>query len=75
MRVLTRGDRERAERERLSPDAAFSDASEGRLVDEAPLARVREGGVRREPLALGALPVPSGQDTHALSPNEKGGGA
>ena len=36
MRVLTRGDRERAERERLSPDAAFSDASEGRLVDEAP---------------------------------------
>ena len=36
MRVLTRGDRERAERERLSPDAAFSDASVGRLVDEAP---------------------------------------
>ena len=36
MRVLTRGDRERAERERLSPDAAFSAASEGRLVDEAP---------------------------------------
>ena len=36
MRVLTRGDQERAERERLSPDAAFSDASVGRRTPEDP---------------------------------------
>ncbi|HJA28571.1 MAG TPA: deoxyguanosinetriphosphate triphosphohydrolase [Candidatus Olsenella pullicola] len=34
MRVLTRAELERAERERLSPDAAFADASLGRLCPE-----------------------------------------
>ena len=36
MRVSAREDLERAERERLSPDAAFSDASGGRLRPEPP---------------------------------------
>lgn len=36
MRVSAREDLERAERERLSPDAAFSDASRGRLLPEPP---------------------------------------
>ena len=36
MRVSAREDLERAERERLSPDAAFSDASRGRLRPEPP---------------------------------------
>ena len=36
MRVATREDLERAERARLSPDAAFSDASKGRRVSEEP---------------------------------------
>ncbi len=36
MRVLSRQDLERAEHERLSPDASFSDASAGRLLDEEP---------------------------------------
>ena len=36
MRVSAREDLERAERERLSPDAAFSDATRGRLRPEPP---------------------------------------
>lgn len=36
MRISRRVDLERAERERLSPDAAFSDRSRGRLVAEEP---------------------------------------
>ena len=36
MRVMSRPERERIEHDRLSSDAAFSDASSGRLVPEVP---------------------------------------